>query len=114
MASNSDPDEHIGEYLRPASSQIKLIDFGNATYEEEHHSSIINTRQYRGPEVLLALRWCELSDLWSIGCILMELYTGEQLFETHEELEHMALIERVIGPMPRSMLGSAEAAAKAK
>merc|ERR1719450_2053806 len=67
-------------YVRPASTTVKLIDFGNATYELEHHSSIINTRQYRAPEVILALGWNERSDLWSMGCILMELYTGELLF----------------------------------
>uniref|UniRef100_A0A7S4SLT8 Protein kinase domain-containing protein n=1 Tax=Alexandrium monilatum TaxID=311494 RepID=A0A7S4SLT8_9DINO len=93
-----------GDYLRPASSRIKLIDFGNATYEDEHHSSIINTRQYRGPEVLLGLGWDERSDLWSIGCILMELYAGEQLFATHEELEHLALMVQVIGAIPAGML----------
>lgn len=94
-------------YLRPVNSQIKLIDFGNATYEDEHHSSIINTRQYRGPEVLLASGWDERSDLWSIGCILMELYAGEQLFETHEELEHLALMERIIDTLPQDMLSRA-------
>ncbi|CAJ1459090.1 unnamed protein product [Effrenium voratum] len=58
-------------YLRPATSDIKLIDFGNATYDDEHHSSIINTRQYRGPEVILAMGWNELSDVWSIGWTLV-------------------------------------------
>merc|ERR1712203_1001371 len=67
-------------YVRPADTQIKLIDFGNATYELEHHSSIINTRQYRAPEVILALGWDERSDLWSTGCILME-----QAIETFPE-----------------------------
>lgn len=38
---------------RPAMSDIKLIDFGSAIYEDEYHSSIINTRQYRAPEVIL-------------------------------------------------------------
>lgn len=94
-------------YLRPSSSRIKLIDFGNATYHNEHHSSVINTRQYRGPEVLLSLGWEESSDLWSIGCILMELYTGDQLFATHEELEHLALIERIIHEIPAPMMAQA-------
>jgi len=94
-------------YMRPASSQIRLIDFGNATYKDEHHSSIINTRQYRGPEVILSLGWDARSDIWSVGCILMELYTGELLFGTHENLEHLALMERVLEPLPSSMLASA-------
>lgn len=111
---NGPPKEQLAPYVRPANSRIKLIDFGNATYEDEHHSSIINTRQYRGPEVLLGCGWNELSDLWSIGCILMELYTGTQLFATHEELEHLALMERIIGPIPSNMLDRAGSSAKEK
>merc|ERR1719350_1391345 len=34
----------------------------------------------------------------------MELYTGEQLFETHEELEHLALVERIIDELPEAMV----------
>lgn len=94
-------------YRRAASARIKLIDFGNATYASEVHASIISTRQYRGPEVLLCLGWNELSDLWSIGCILMELYTGEQLFATHEELEHLALMEQILGSFPERFLDRA-------
>jgi len=102
--SSSSSKSHKTQYMRPANSQIKLIDFGNATYEDEHHSSIINTRQYRGPEVLMELGWNELSDQWSIACILMELYAGEQLFATHDELEHLALMSRIVGTLPSSML----------
>lgn len=101
-------------YVRPSNSNIKLIDFGNATYEDEHHSSVINTRQYRGPEVILGLGWNALSDIWSLGCILMELYTGELLFSTHENLEHLALMERILEPIPASMLAGADKASKEK
>lgn len=92
------------QYMRPVTSAIRLIDFGNATYADEHHSSIINTRQYRGPEVILGLGWNEKSDIWSMGCIVMELYTGELLFGTHENVEHLALMERTLEPLPTSML----------
>jgi len=103
------------EYLRPVNSRIRLIDFGNATYEDEHHSSIINTRQYRGPEVILSVGWNELSDVWSMGCILMELYTGELLFGTHENLEHLALMEAILDQsLPASMLSKAPKAVKEK
>jgi len=94
-------------YMRPVCPDIKLIDFGNATYEDEHHSSVINTRQYRGPEVILSMGWNELSDVWSLGCILMELYTGELLFGTHENLEHLALMEASLGDFPSKMLSQA-------
>merc|ERR1719443_921573 len=100
--------------MRPASSTIKLIDFGNATYEDEHHSSIINTRQYRGPEVILSLGWHERSDIWSMGCILMELYTGELLFGTHENLEHLHLMEQILEPFPSSLLSDVSGDPKEK
>eukprot|EP00438_Fugacium_kawagutii_P031466 Skav222635 [mRNA] locus=scaffold10:209075:226052:+ [translate_table: standard] len=92
---------------RPSSTVIKLIDFGNATYESEHHSAIINTRQYRAPEVILSVGWTERSDLWSTGCIVMELYTGELLFRTHESLEHLVLMERSLERFPQELLSKA-------
>lgn len=87
-------------YLRPKSAEVKVIDYGNATFDHDHHASIINTRQYRGPEVILNTGWDHPSDLWSLGCILVELYTGSLLFATHDNSEHLALMERTLGPMP--------------
>lgn len=54
--------------------RVKLIDFGSATFEWEHHSSIVSTRHYRAPEVILELGWSHPCDVWSIGCIIFELY----------------------------------------
>jgi dual-specificity kinase len=114
QARKSCKERHSSEYLRPASAKIKLIDFGNATYANEHHSSIINTRQYRGPEVILELGWNERSDIWSMGCILMELYTGDLLFGTHENLEHLSLMERILEPCSTSLLASCSEDVKKK
>jgi len=90
--------------LVPKYDQIKIIDMGGATWDNEHHSSVINTRQYRGPEVILGCcKWDHISDVWSIGCILAEFYTGELLFPTHEEYEHIAMMEKICGRTPRWM-----------
>mmetsp|Transcript_34473 Transcript_34473/g.43525 ORF Transcript_34473/g.43525 Transcript_34473/m.43525 type:complete len:327 (+) Transcript_34473:1061-2041(+) len=86
-----------------------VIDFGGATYDDEHKSSIINTRQYRGPEVILGLGWTFPSDLWSCGCIIAELYSGELFFGTHSNNEHLGLMEKAIGTFPKHMLESKEA-----
>ncbi|OWZ14831.1 CMGC/CLK protein kinase [Phytophthora megakarya] len=91
----------------PANNAVKLIDFGGATYEDESKSSIINTRQYRSPEVILGLGWSYPSDIWSAGCIIAELYLGELLFATHENMEHLALIEKCFGPLPAKMAAQA-------
>jgi len=84
------------DYRVPNYYAVKLIDFGNATYESDYHSRIINTRQYRAPEVILGTGWGHQSDLWSLGCILAELWTGNLLFQTHENMEHLALMEKII------------------
>ena len=50
-----DPKKPKEEYWSmPINDEVKLIDFGGATYNDDHHSAIINTRQYRAPEVILA------------------------------------------------------------
>ena len=43
------------------------------------------------------------SDIWSMACILAELYTGEMLFGTHENIEHLAMMEKQCGPLPLHM-----------
>jgi len=48
---------HGKGYMVPRKTNIKLIDFGAATFNDEHHTRIITTRQYRAPEVLLGLGW---------------------------------------------------------
>lgn len=51
---------------------------GGATLEEEHHSTVINTRQYRAPEVILRCeKWDTSSDIWCLACVVVELYTGK-------------------------------------
>ena len=59
---------------RMRDSRVKLIDFGSATFDWEHHSSVVSTRHYRAPEVILELGWSHPCDVWSIGCIIFELY----------------------------------------
>lgn len=95
-----------GSYFKnlPKTSAIKLIDFGSTTFEHKDHSYVVSTRHYRAPEVILGLGWNYPCDMWSIGCILVELCSGEALFQTHENLEHLAMMERVLGPLPQHMI----------
>ncbi|XP_030068638.1 dual specificity protein kinase CLK4 [Microcaecilia unicolor] len=85
-------------------SSIKIVDFGSATYDDEHHSSLVSTRHYRAPEVILELGWAQPCDVWSIGCILIEYYHGLTIFQTHDSKEHLAMMERILGPIPVHMV----------
>ncbi|KAK3295466.1 kinase-like domain-containing protein [Chaetomium fimeti] len=77
-------------------TEIRLIDFGSATFQDEYHSSVVSTRHYRAPEIILGLGWSYPCDIWSIGCILVEFFTGDALFQTHDNLEHLAMMEAVV------------------
>uniref|UniRef100_A0A3P9JU45 dual-specificity kinase n=1 Tax=Oryzias latipes TaxID=8090 RepID=A0A3P9JU45_ORYLA len=83
---------------------VRIVDFGNATFDHEHHTSVVSTRHYRAPEVILDLGWDHSCDVWSIGCILIEYYLGTTLFQTHDSKEHLAMMERVLGPIPGKLL----------
>ena len=39
-------------------------------------------------------------------CILIEMYTGELFYETREDVEHIAMIEKQCGPIPFHMVAS--------
>lgn len=76
---------------------IQIIDFGSAIFDDEYHSSIVSTRHYRAPEIVLGVGWSFPCDVWSMGCILVELVIGEPVFRTHDNLEHLAMIEKICG-----------------
>ncbi|KAG8430025.1 hypothetical protein GDO86_018627 [Hymenochirus boettgeri] len=86
------------------STDIRVVDFGSATFDHEHHSTIVSTRHYRAPEVILELGWNQPCDVWSVGCIIFEYYVGFTLFQTHDNREHLAMMERILGPVPSRMV----------
>lgn len=97
------PSKKNHDLLRVKRTDVRLIDFGSATFDHEHHSTIVSTRHYRAPEVILELGWAQPCDVWSIGCIMFELYLGITLFQTHDNREHLAMMERILGPIPYRM-----------
>jgi dual-specificity kinase len=42
-------------------------------------------------------------DYWSIGCILVELLVGDVIFQTKDDKEHLAMMERLLGPIPEDL-----------
>ncbi|ETV80189.1 CMGC/SRPK protein kinase, variant [Aphanomyces astaci] len=61
--------------------QVKIADLGNACWTYKHFTQDIQTRQYRSPEVILGQNYDQSTDMWSMGCFVFELATGELLFD---------------------------------
>jgi Protein kinase domain len=63
-------------------------------------------------QVILGLGWSYQCDIWSAGCIIVELITGRALFQTHENLEHLAMMERVLDRIPSDLARRASSDAR--
>jgi len=81
----------------PAKSAIKVIDFGSSCLEHEKIYTYIQSRFYRSPEVILGMNYHMAIDMWSLGCILAELYTGFPIFPGENEQEQLSCIMEVLG-----------------
>ncbi|CAG9321914.1 unnamed protein product [Blepharisma stoltei] len=85
-------------------SSLKVIDFGSSCYEDQKLYTYIQSRFYRAPEIMLGIPYTTGIDMWSFGCILVELYTGYPLFPGESELEQLQCIMEVKGIPPYSIL----------
>ncbi|CAK0905214.1 unnamed protein product [Prorocentrum cordatum] len=61
--------------------EVKVIDFGSSCFVDDQMSSYVQSRSYRAPEVMLGLGYDQKIDIWSLGCIIAELWTGYVLFQ---------------------------------
>ena len=76
--------------------QIKLIDFGFATYIPKNGEKLkeyLGTREYAAPEILEETGYMEKVDEWAIGVIMYNMLTGYEPFkgETPSEIKDSVL-----------------------
>ncbi|KAI9835064.1 MAG: hypothetical protein M1819_002616 [Sarea resinae] len=88
----------------PVHSEIKVIDFGSSCFENEKVYTYIQSRFYRSPEVILGMTYGMPIDMWSLGCILAELFTGYPIFPGENEQEQLACIMEVFGPPEKHLI----------
>jgi dual specificity protein kinase YAK1 len=86
------------------SPQIKVIDFGSACHERQTVYTYIQSRFYRSPEVLLGIPYTASIDMWSLGCIAVELFLGLPLFPGTSEYNQITRIVEMVGMPPSYML----------
>lgn len=82
---------------RLQSPQIKVIDFGSACHERQTVYTYIQSRFYRSPEVLLGIPYTASIDMWSLGCIAVELFLGLPLFPGTSEYNQITRIVEMVG-----------------
>lgn len=86
--------------LLNANCDLKIADFGLArtTSESDFMTEYVVTRWYRAPELLLnCSEYTAAIDIWSVGCIFMEILNREALFPGRDYVQQLRLITELIG-----------------
>ncbi|KAH7311452.1 kinase-like domain-containing protein [Stachybotrys elegans] len=66
----------------PSSPTVKIIDFGEAFLEDDAPATLHTPLAVRAPEIIFGDTLDKRVDLWSAGCLLFELVTGQPPFDT--------------------------------
>ncbi|KAL4298327.1 hypothetical protein GQ457_12G029470 [Hibiscus cannabinus] len=93
--------------LLNANCDLKICDFGLArpTAENEFMTEYVVTRWYRAPELLLnSSDYTAAIDVWSVGCIFMELINRKPLFPGKDHVHQMRLLTELLGTPTESDL----------
>ncbi|XP_065665221.1 cyclin-dependent kinase 2 isoform X2 [Hydra vulgaris] len=81
--------------------KIKLADFGLARafgLPMRSYTHEVVTLWYRAPEILLGTKMYSTAvDIWSIGCIFVEMMTRKALFPGDSEIDQLFKVFRVLG-----------------
>ncbi|SCU87616.1 LADA_0E05116g1_1 [Lachancea dasiensis] len=84
--------------------ELKVIDFGSACEESRTLYTYIQSRFYRAPEIILGIPYSTGIDMWSLGCIVAELFLGIPIFPGSSEFNQITRIVDTLGLPPTWML----------
>ncbi|XP_071956142.1 homeodomain-interacting protein kinase 1-like [Antedon mediterranea] len=88
--------------------RVKVIDFGSASHVSKAVcSTYLQSRYYRAPEIILGLPFCEAIDMWSLGCVIAELFLGWPLYPGASEYDQIRYISQTQGLPADRLLSSA-------
>ncbi|KAK5915207.1 hypothetical protein CesoFtcFv8_000820 [Champsocephalus esox] len=78
--------------------RVKVIDFGSASHVSKAVcSTYLQSRYYRAPEIILGLPFSEAIDMWSLGCVVAELFLGWPLYPGALEYDQIRYISQTQG-----------------
>lgn len=84
--------------------EIKVVDFGTACHERQAPYRYVQSRFYRSPELILGLSFNASIDMWSLGCVVAELFLGYPLFAGTSEYNQLCRIVWMLGMPPTWMI----------
>ncbi|KAL7589827.1 uncharacterized protein LOC111919707 isoform X1 [Lactuca sativa] len=84
--------------------EIKVIDLGSSCFQNDNLSLYVQSRSYRAPEVIIGNSYDQKIDIWSLGCILAELSSGDVLFPNDALVILLARVIGMLGPIDIEML----------
>ena len=88
----------------PATGELRVCDLGSAKQLRagEPNMSYICSRFYRAPELIFgATEYTPAIDIWSMACVMAELYLGRALFPGDTSTNQLLEIMRVLGTPAR-------------
>ena len=83
---------------------VKIIDFGSSCFASDRLATYVQSRSYRAPEVVLGLDYDAGVDVWSLGCVLAEVWGGYVLLQNDSVATMLARLQGILGPIPRAMV----------
>uniref|UniRef100_A0A7N0TPH9 Protein kinase domain-containing protein n=1 Tax=Kalanchoe fedtschenkoi TaxID=63787 RepID=A0A7N0TPH9_KALFE len=92
--------------------EVKIIDLGSSCFLTDNLCLYVQSRSYRAPEVILGFPYDQKIDIWSLGCILAELFTGEVLFPNEAQVVLLARMMGMFGQFDLEMLEKGKEAHK--
>ncbi|CDK27233.1 unnamed protein product [Kuraishia capsulata CBS 1993] len=98
--------------LIDTSGTLKIADFGLARVYygpsptrtrpgagEHEYTGLVSTRWYRAPELILGdKKYTTAIDMWSVGCVFGEMFTGKPIMEGESDVHQGNLIFQLVGP----------------
>ena len=87
----------LPEHPQDESLVVKIIDFGSSCFEDKKTFTYIQSRFYRAPEIILGANYDNKIDIWSLGCLLSELFTGSPLIAGKNEIDQIGLMLEMFG-----------------
>ena len=92
---------------------LRIADFGTS-FTDNWNYDFVQSRYYRAPEVAARYKtFTPKIDMWSLGCILFEIFTGQILFDSKnadtdslEDCNHLVSQSRILGQNPHLSKGT--------